>query len=119
MAHTITFDAVHKHMDVLVAAPVSEDDALDGFREIRTHRQFRADYGIFINLLAADLPSSVAKALRLGEFVKQLFPGQRIALIRSDRPQTQVYEVFRAVACPCADVKTFRELEEAEAWLAS
>jgi hypothetical protein len=119
MAHTITFDAEHKHIDVLVVAPVSEDDALDGFCEIRTHRRFRTDYGICINCRADDLPLSAAKAMRLGEFAKQLFPGQRIALIRDDPPQTQVYEVLRAVASPSADVKTFKELKEAEAWLAS
>ena len=56
MSYTIEFDVAHKRIEIVVAPPISEYDALKCFREVRAHPGFRANHGILINLLAVEPP---------------------------------------------------------------
>lgn len=119
MPHTITFDAARKRVAIVVTRPVSEKQALSCFRELRTHPEFRTDYGILINLLAADLPPTNEEAVRLGGVVKAFFPGQRIALVWPNVSTIRSWVIFWVVASPRAHVRLFTTLSDAEAWLGS
>ena len=118
MPHTIEFDAAHKRIAILVAPPISEYDALKCFRELRAHPDFRADYGILINLLAVDRSLSPTEAEHLGGAMKYLFPGHRIALLRRTLTLTPELDALRAAATSKTDVRIFSTLDAAEAWLA-
>ena len=118
MPYTFTFDAVRKRITIFVTPPVSEFDALAGLREVRTHPEFRKDYGILINLQAAAPPPSAARAIKLGNVLKVLFPGQRIAFVSPD-PVTTEWTFFHVTASPKVHLSYFKESSEAEAWLAS
>ena len=119
MPYTIAFDAAHKRIAILVAPPVSDYDAIKCFREVRAHPEFRAGYGILINLLAADRPLSLTEAEHLGGVLKYLFSDQKIAVLRHNPPPTQDVEALRATTSPRVEVRIFAELSAAEAWLAS
>jgi hypothetical protein len=119
MSYKIEFDAARKRIAVLVAPPISEYDAIKCFREIRAHSEFRADYGILINLLAADRTLAVTEAEHIGGAMKYHFPGHRIALLRRTSAPTPGFDAFRAAASSKTDVRIFTELTAAEAWLAS
>ena len=119
MSYTIDIDAARKRIAVVVAPPISEYDALKCFREVRAHPGFRADYGMLINLLAADRALSVAEAAHLGGAMKYLFPKHKIAFVRTNPLMTEGLEALRATASPGLDVRVFSKLDAAEAWLAS
>jgi hypothetical protein len=118
MSYTVEIDAVHKRIAILVAPPVSEYDALKCFREVRAHPEFTADYGILINLLAADRTLSLTEAEHIGEAMKYFFPGHRIALLRRAPTSTPALDALRATATSKTDVRVFTGLSAAEAWLA-
>ena len=118
MPYTIEFNAARKRIAILVAPPISEYDALECFREVRAHPQFGPDYGILINLLAADRLLSLAEAERLGGAMKYLFPKHRIAFVRANPLMTEGLEALRATASPGLDVGIFANVADAEAWLA-
>jgi len=119
MPHTIEFDAARKRIAILVAPPISEYDALECFREVRAHPEFRADYGILINLLAADRSLSVTEAEHLGGTMKYLFPKHKIAFVRTNPLMTEGLEALRVTASPGLDVGIFSKLGDAEVWLES
>jgi hypothetical protein len=119
MSYTIEFDAAHKRIAIVVAPPISEYDALKCFREVRAHPDFRADYGILVNLLAADRSLDVTEAEHLGGAMKYLFPGHRIALLRRTPTPTLAFDALRVAATSKTEVHIFSELGAAEAWLAS
>lgn len=83
MRDTITFDAVQKRITIVVSPPVQQQDALNRLREIRTHPEFRADYGIVCNLLEPDHDGrqSVPNAVDFSGAVRALFPGQKVAVL--------------------------------------
>jgi len=118
MPHTFTFDAGRKRITVFVTPPVSEYDALAGLREVRTHPEFRTDYGILINVQAADHPPSASGAIALGNIMKVFFPGQRIAFV-SPNPVTTEWAFLLVTASPKVHLSYFKESSEAEAWLAT
>jgi len=118
MPYTIEFDAVRKRVEILVAPPVGEYGALKCFREVRAHPEFGADYGILINLLAADRSLSLTEAEHLGEVMKYLFPKHKIAFVRSNPLKREGLEALRAAGSPVLDVGIFSDLGTAEAWLA-
>jgi len=117
--YTIEFDAVRKRIAILVAPPVSEYGALKCFREVRAHPEFRADYGILINLLAADRSLSLSEAEHLGGVMKYLFPKHKIAFVRTNPLMYEGLDVLRATRSPGLDVGIFSDLSGAEAWLAT
>jgi hypothetical protein len=119
MSYTIEFDAARKRIAVLVAPPISEYNAIQCFREIRAHPEFRTDYGILINLLAADRTLAVTEAEHIGGSMGYHFPGHRIALLRGTPTQTPEFDALRAATSSKTDVRIFVELSAAEAWLAS
>jgi hypothetical protein len=119
MPYTIEFNAARKQVAILVAPPVSEYGALKCFQEVRAHPEFGADYGILINLLAADRPLSLTEAEYLGGTMMYLFAGHRIALVRRTPTPTPMFDALRAAATLKTDVQIFSELSIAEAWLAS
>jgi hypothetical protein len=118
MPYTIELDVARKRIAILVAPPISEYDALKCFGEVRAHPDFRADYGILINLLAADRSLDVEEAEHLGGAMKYLFPGHRIALLRHTPTATPGLDAFRAAASSMTDVRIFTEMRAAEDWLA-
>jgi hypothetical protein len=118
MPYTIEFDAARKRIAILVAPPISEYDAIKCFGEIRTHPEFRADYGILINLMAADRTLDVTEAEHIGGAMKYSFPGHRIALLRRTSSPPPGFDALRAAASSKTDVRIFTELTAAEAWLA-
>ena len=118
MPYTIEFDAVRKRIAILVAPPVSEYGALKCFREVRAHPEFREEYGLLIDLLAADRSLSRTEAEHLGGTMMYLFPGHRIALVRRTPTPTPVFDALRAAATSKTDVQIFSDLGAAEAWLA-
>ena len=119
MSYTIEFDSAHKRIAIVVAPPISEYDALKCFRELRAHPDFRADYGILINLLAVDRSLSPTEAEHLGGAMKYLFPKHKIAFVRTNPLMTEGLEALRATASPVLDVGIFSKLDAAEVWLAS
>lgn len=118
MPYTIEFDAAHKRIAILVAPPIREYDALECFRTVRAHPEFRAGYGILINLLAADRPVSLTEAEHIGGALAYHFPGHRIALLRHAPVPPPGFEALRAAANSKTDVRIFMEVSAAEAWLA-
>lgn len=118
MPYTIEFHAAHKRIAIVVAPPISEYDALECFREVRAHPEFRPGLGILINLLAADRLLSLAEAERLGGGMKYLFPKHKIAFVRANPLMTEGLEALRATASPGLDVGIFASVGDAEAWLA-
>ena len=118
MPYTIEFDAAQKRIAILVAPPISEYDALKCFREARAHREFRADYGILINLLAADRSLNRTEAEHIGAAMRYRFPGHKIAILRRTPTPTLTLDALRAAASSKTDVRLFTELSAAEAWLA-
>lgn len=119
MSYKIEFDSAHKRIAIVVAPPISEYDALECFRELRAHPNFRADYGILINLLAADRSLSVTEAEHLGGAMKYHFPGHKIALLRRTSAPTQEFDALRTAATSKTEVRLFSDLSVAEAWLAA
>lgn len=119
MPYTIEFDAAHKRIAIVVAPPISEYDALECFREVRAHPEFRTGHGILINLLAADRSLSLTEAERLGGAMKYLFPKHKIAFVRANPLMTEGLQALRATASPQLDVAIFAKLADAGAWLAS
>ena len=119
MPYTIAFDAAHKRIAILVAPPVSEYDAVECFRAVRAHPEFRKNYGILINLLAAVRSLDLAEAEHLGGVMSYLFPEHKIALVRRYPTVTPAIETLRAAASPRVEVRIFGELRAAEAWLGS
>jgi len=119
MPYTIEFNAARKRIAILVAPPISEYDALECFREVRAHPEFRADYGMLVNLLAADRLLSLAEAERIGGAMKYFFPKHKIAFVRANPGMTKGLEALRATSSPSLEVGIFANLGEAEAWLAS
>ena len=118
MPYTITFDAARKRIIIFVTAPVSRYDALVGLREVRTHPEFKTDYGILINVQAVDRPPSAAGAIELGNVMKVFFPGQKIAFI-SPNPVTTEWAFLHVTASAKVHLSYFKDTSEAEAWLAS
>jgi len=118
MPYTIEFDAARKRIAILVTPPISEYDTLESFREIRAHPEFRADYGILINLLAADRSLSFTEAEHMGGVMKYLFPKHKIAFVRSNPLMNEGLDPLRATRSPGLDVGIFSDLGGAEAWLA-
>jgi hypothetical protein len=119
MPYTIEFHPSHKRIAILVVPPISEYDAITCFREIRAHPEFRADYGILINLLPADRTLGVAEAEHIGGAMQYYFPGHKVALLRRADSPTPAFDAARATASSKTDVRIFTELTAAEAWLAS
>src|SRR5512143_453409 len=97
MPYTIDFQPGHKRIAILVVPPISEYDAIKCFREIRAHPEFRADYGILINLLAADRTLGVPEAEHVGGAMQYHFPGHRIALLRPASSPLPAFDALRAV----------------------
>ena len=118
MPYTIEIDAAHKRIAIVVAPPVNEYDAIECFRGVRAHPEFRADYGILINLLAADRSLSLTEAQHLGGAMGYLFPGHKIALLRRTPTSTLTFDALRTAASSKTDVRLFTDLSAAEAWLA-
>lgn len=118
MPHTFTFDAARRRISIFVTPPVSRYDALVGLREVRTHPEFRTDYGILIDVRAADRPPSAAGAIELGNVMKVFFPGQKIAFV-SPNPVTTEWAFLLVTASSKVHLSYFKESSEAEAWLAS
>ena len=118
MPYTIEFDAARKRIAILVVPPISEYEAIKCFREIRAHAEFRADYGILINLLAADRALAVIEAEHIGGAMKYHFPGHKIALLWRTSSPPPGFDSLRAAASSKTDVRIFTELTAAEAWLA-
>jgi len=118
MSYTTEFDAARKRIAILVAPPISEYEAIKCFREIRAHPEFRADYGILINLLAADRTLAVTEAEHIGGATAYHFPGHRIALLRHTLSPPPEIEALLAATSSKTDVRIFAELPAAEAWLA-
>src|ERR1017187_1568056 len=110
MSYTIEFDAARKRIAILVAPPISEYDAITCFGEIRTHPEFRADYGILINLMAADRTLAVTEAEHIGGAMEYSFPGRRIALLRRTSSPPPGFDALRAAASSKTDVRIFTEL---------
>jgi len=121
MPHAITFDAMHKRISILITPPIRREDALACFREVRTHPEFRTEYGIIFDLTAADRTLPHGEVAQLGEIVKVFFPGQKVAIVMvpTDSDSESAVELFQAVASLKADVGVFKESSDAEAWLAS
>jgi hypothetical protein len=117
MPYTIAIDASRKRIAIIVAHPISEYDTLECFREVRAHPEFRADYGILINLLAADRSLSVTEAEHLGGAMKYLFPKHKIAFVRANHLLTEGLDALRVTASPGLDVEIISKLGEAEVWL--
>jgi len=118
MPYTFTFDAARKRITIFVTPPVSKYDALVGLREVRTHPEFRTDYGILINVQAADHPPSASEAIELGNVMKVFFRGQKIALVSPD-PVTTEWAFLHVTASSKVHLSYFNESSEAEAWLTS
>jgi hypothetical protein len=118
MPYTIEFNAAQKRIAILVTPPVSEYDALKCFREVRAHPEFRADFGILINLLAADRSLSPTEAEHIGGAMAYRFPGHSIALLRRPPALTPALDALRAAATSKTEVRIFSELSGAEVWLA-
>lgn len=118
MPYTIEFDAARRRIAIQVIPPISEYDAIKCFREIRAHPEFRADYGILINLLSADRTLGVKEAEHIGGAMQYHFPGHRIALLRPASSPTPAFDALRAATSSKIDVRIFSELTVAEAWLA-
>ncbi len=118
MPHTFTFDAARKRITIFVTPPISEHDALVGLREVRTHPEFRTDYGILIDAQAVDRPPSASGAINLGNVLKVFFPGQKIALV-SPNPVATEWAFLQLTARSKVHLSYFKESSEAEAWLAS
>lgn len=120
MAYTIEFDAARRRISIVVGPPISEYDALECFREVRVHPEFRTGHGILINLLAVERPLTLAEAAHLGGAMKYLFPKHRIAFVRTNSLSlmTEGLEALKATASPGLDVGVFSELDAADGWLA-
>ena len=118
MPHSFTFDAARKRITIFVTPPVSEYDALVGLREVRTHPEFRTDYGILIDVQAADRPPNASGAIEIGNVMNVFFPGQKIAFV-SPNPGTTEWAFLLVTASPRVHLSYFKESREAEAWLAS
>ena len=118
MPHTFTFDAARKRITVFVTPPVSKYDALVGLREVRTHPEFRTDYGILIDVQAADRPPSASGAIELGNVMKVFFPRQKIAFVSPNLVTTE-WAFLHLTANSKVHLSYFKESSEAEAWLAT
>ncbi len=118
MSYTIEINSAHKRIAIVVAPPISEYDALKCLQEVRAHPGFRPNYGILVNLLAADRSLSVTEAEHLGGAMKYHFPGHKIALLRRTLTLTPTLDALRAAATSKTDVRVFSTLDAAEAWLA-
>ena len=88
------------------------------FSGVRAHPEFRADYGILINLLAADRSLNLTEAQHIGGTMGYLFPGHKNALLRRTPTSTLTFDALRAAASSKTDVRLFTDLSAAEAWLA-
>ncbi len=117
MPYTITFDAARARIEITVTPPIAEKEGLKCLLEIRSHPEFRADYGIVFNLLAADQPLRCEEAVRLGEVVKGFFPAQKVAIVWSNPSTALTWQFLQLAASPKVDVQIFSELDETEAWL--
>ena len=116
MPYTVAFDAARKRVTITVVPPISEHDAHAGLREARSRPEFRADYAIVIDLLAADQPPSATGAVQLGEILKASVPGHKVAILWPHPPTTTLAFV-QITASPTVELRLFKGLGEAEAWL--
>ena len=111
--------AAHKRVDILLTLPLSDHDALEGMREVRYDPEFRPDFGILVNVLAAHRPLHVAEAEHLSALMKLYFHGQRIAFLQFSLVPNQIFDALRAAASLKTNVRIFSDRSAAEAWLAS
>ena len=118
MPHSIAFDAAHKRITIVVTAPVSEQDALDCLREVRTDPEFAPAYGILINLLSADRPPTVSEGFNIAKVLNAFFPAQKIAFVRHPLFASEGSEILREASSVSAIVQNFSDLGAAESWLA-
>ena len=63
-------------------------------------------------------PLFAVETIHLGDVMKSFFPGQKIAFVSTDPPMNQTLQFLQATACPKADVRIFKEVSQAESWLA-
>ena len=118
MAYTFEIDLEHGRIAVKVAPPISDYDAAQCFREVRMQPEFRAAYGILIDLLAADRPLSLAEAERVGASPGFFFPGHRIAIVRPMLEPTASFDTFLAATSAKTDVRVFQAVRAAKNWQA-
>ncbi len=118
MPHTIDFDKSRKRITIVVAPPVSLDDALTCFRSVRVDPRYSGDYKILLNSWAADRGPSREEGLAMASILRNFFPGQKLAWVRhnpqKDDPGIAALQTSSQLGLT---IKQFSDLDAAEAWL--